>query len=131
MRRALALLVLPFLAASAVAATRIDLNGEWALAAPAVGAKVMGLWPEKFERVDVPHTWNRAGANYDYLGTKVYFKRVDLPKLDADGIAQLHFGAVFYKASVYVNGASVGAHEGGYTEFSFDIAKQLRVGSNV
>ena len=62
----------------------------------------------------VPHTWNREGADYDYLGTGWYFRKFDLPKLPVDAIAQLHFGATFYKARVWVNGAEIGAHEGGY-----------------
>lgn len=33
----------------------------------------------------------------------------------------LHFGAVDYRASVWVNGVRVGSHEGGHTPFSFDI----------
>lgn len=33
----------------------------------------------------------------------------------------LHFGAVDYHATVWVNGAKVGVHQGGYTSFSFDI----------
>lgn len=37
----------------------------------------------------------------------------------------LHFGAVDWKADVYVNGVSVGGHEGGYAPFSFDITPAL------
>jgi hypothetical protein len=33
----------------------------------------------------------------------------------------LHFGAVDWSAQVWVNGASVGTHQGGYTAFSFDV----------
>lgn len=42
----------------------------------------------------------------------------------------LHFGAVDYKAWVYVNGTEVGVHEGGYTSFSFEISKYLKSGEN-
>lgn len=37
----------------------------------------------------------------------------------------LHFGAVDYKAQVWVNGHFVGEHEGGYTPFSFNITRFL------
>lgn len=38
----------------------------------------------------------------------------------------LHFGAVDWHASVWVNGRSIGEHKGGYTPFHFDITGALR-----
>jgi len=38
----------------------------------------------------------------------------------------LHFGAVDWKAEVWVNGNKVGEHTGGYTPFCFDITAYLR-----
>ena len=37
----------------------------------------------------------------------------------------LNFGAVDWKADVWVNGIKVGSHTGGYTPFSFDITEAL------
>lgn len=37
----------------------------------------------------------------------------------------LHFGAVDWKADVWVNGIKVGSHTGGYTPFSFDVTEAL------
>ncbi len=42
----------------------------------------------------------------------------------------LRFGAVNYAAAVYVNGALVGRHEGGFTPFAFDVTEHLRSGAN-
>jgi len=42
----------------------------------------------------------------------------------------LHFGAVDWQATVFVNGKEVGQHKGGYAAFSFDITDALRSGSN-
>jgi len=42
----------------------------------------------------------------------------------------LHFGAVDYQATVWVNGQVVAFHEGGHTPFSADITAELKTGSN-
>lgn len=41
----------------------------------------------------------------------------------------LHFGAVDWDCTVYVNGKEVGAHKGGYDPFSIDITDALKKGS--
>ncbi|WP_425429187.1 hypothetical protein OH491_03355 [Termitidicoccus mucosus] len=38
----------------------------------------------------------------------------------------LHFGAVDWRADVFVNGAPAGSHTGGYTPFSFDITNYIK-----
>ncbi|WP_316832982.1 glycoside hydrolase family 2 protein [Pedobacter aquatilis] len=43
---------------------------------------------------------------------------------------RLNFGAVDYACWVYLNGKEIGHHEGGYTEFSFDITQHLKTGAN-
>jgi beta-galactosidase/beta-glucuronidase len=42
----------------------------------------------------------------------------------------LHFGAVDWKADVWINDVKVGQHTGGYTPFSFDITPALVSGKN-
>lgn len=42
----------------------------------------------------------------------------------------LHFGAVDYAATVWVNQALAGSHAGGFTPFAFDITPFLRAGAN-
>ena len=42
----------------------------------------------------------------------------------------LHFGAVDWKAEVWVNSIKVGEHTGGFTPFSFDITDVLQEGKN-
>jgi beta-glucuronidase len=44
--------------------------------------------------------------------------------------AFLRFGAVDYRATVYLNGKLVGKHEGGFTPFAFDVTKLIRDGDN-
>jgi beta-galactosidase/beta-glucuronidase len=42
----------------------------------------------------------------------------------------LHFGAVDYEATVWVNGTSIGTHRGGHVSFSLDATDALRPGEN-
>ena len=44
--------------------------------------------------------------------------------------AFLRFGAVDYRAKVWLNGKFIGEHEGGFTPFSFEVTKLLRDGDN-
>ena len=45
-------------------------------------------------------------------------------------IILLHFGAVDWRATVFVNRKKIGEHQGGYTAFSFDITDAVHEGSN-
>ena len=52
--------------------------------------------------------------------------RKQLPSLGCDKeITLLHFEAVDWNTTVYVNGQKVGAHVGGYDEFTFDITQAV------
>ncbi|MBB1286913.1 beta-galactosidase [Flavisolibacter sp. BT320] len=42
----------------------------------------------------------------------------------------LHFGAVDWQCTVFVNGKQVGEHKGGYDPFSFDITSALKKGAS-
>ncbi|MBA9078623.1 glycoside hydrolase family 2 protein [Rufibacter quisquiliarum] len=52
-----------------------------------------------------------------------------LPKTWNDKNAILHFGAVDWQATVYLNGKKVGEHKGGSDPFWFDVTKYLRKGN--
>lgn len=49
---------------------------------------------------------------------------------DHKGRILLHFGAVDWQATVYVNSKEAGIHTGGYTAFTLDITKYLQEGKN-
>lgn len=59
-----------------------------------------------------------------------YRRSFTVPRAWAGSRVILHFGAVDFDASGYVNGTLVGMHEGGSTPFSFDVTDQLRDGDN-
>ncbi|MBI5295104.1 MAG: hypothetical protein HY869_06480 [Chloroflexi bacterium] len=49
---------------------------------------------------------------------------------EGGGRALLHFGAVDYECSVFLNGRPIGSHRGGYLPFTFDVTDALVAGEN-
>ena len=54
-----------------------------------------------------------------------YRRNFEVPNDFRDGRLLLHFGAVDWEATVWVNGRKVGVHRGGYDPFSLDITDFL------
>jgi beta-galactosidase/beta-glucuronidase len=62
---------------------------------------------------------------------RIWYKRgFTVPKGWAGKRTLLHFGAVDFEATVYLNGALVGSHKGGSDPFAFDVTPYLKAGSN-
>lgn len=67
------------------------------------------------------------------LGSKneLFYKRhFTIPSKWSGKNIRLNFGAVDWRADVYLNGIYIGKHEGGYTPFSFDITPYLKKNEN-
>jgi len=105
----------------------INLNGLWDYAiadASAQGFEAQG-------KILVPFCAESALSG---VGRKVgeknalwYEREITVPKSWRKGKKViLHFGAVDWKADVWLNGIHVGQHTGGYTPFSFDITAYLK-----
>lgn len=72
--------------------------------------------------LQVPGDWNAQDPKFLYYeGTVWYKKSFDYTKADAASRVFLYFGAVNYRADVYLNGKKLGAHLGGFTPFNFEI----------
>ena len=117
-------LMTPFTLPTASASTRVDLNGQWQFRTDLVNQGEQQGWykqiPAETETVRVPHTWG-IGKYADFLGTAWYFKTFALPEQALGKHLELHFGATFYRSRVWLNGVELGAHEGGHTEYWFDV----------
>jgi len=62
---------------------------------------------------------------------RLWYKRIiSKPDINGNKRVLLHFGAVDWQATVYVNGKQIGNHTGGYQNFSFDITNALKNGNN-
>lgn len=72
--------------------------------------------------LNVPGDWNSQDAKFLYYEGTVWYKKsfdADLPKENEKVF--LYFGAVNYRADVYLNGKKLGMHIGGFTPFNFEI----------
>jgi len=70
----------------------------------------------------VPGDWNSQDPKFLYYeGTVWYKKSFDYQKHNPSDRLFIYFGAVNYRADVYLNGKKLGMHVGGFTPFNFEI----------
>jgi beta-galactosidase len=80
--------------------------------------------------IAVPGEWSMQGAEVAPGRAAAYRREFDLPA-DWDGLAcKLRFDSVHAGCHVWVNGIDVGAYEGGFEEFEFDVTAALKPGRN-
>ncbi len=64
-------------------------------------------------------------------GETLWYRRTfTVPEAWGDQKILLHFGAVDYECEVFLNGASIGSHRGGYLPFSFELTPGIIRGEN-
>lgn len=63
------------------------------------------------------------------IESMVYRRKITVPARWEGKSIKLNFGAVDWKCSVWIDGDSVGSHQGGYDPFSFDITKKVKYGT--
>ncbi|MBV7329195.1 beta galactosidase jelly roll domain-containing protein [Chloroflexi bacterium TSY] len=85
---------------------------------------------EEWRQAQVPQPWQAQFDDLRYASGGAWYRRnVELASKPNES-AILHFGAVDYLATVWVNGQKVGSHEGGYLPFEFEVGHLLHVGQN-
>lgn len=115
----------------------LNLNGAWQFEIDhgASGRKRGLVEKEKLEgEIIVPFCPESrlSGVQYTDFMAAVWYKRAfTLPEAAAGKRVFLHFGAVDYRCEAWVNGQSVGVHEGGFASFTFEITDQLQAGENI
>ncbi|MBA8846777.1 glycoside hydrolase family 2 protein [Microcella alkalica] len=111
----------------------VSLDGEWEFALDPGGDGLEGGWwrgDVSLEgRITVPFPPESPASGIGDLGPhRVLWYRRLLTSDDLAGAGErlvLHFGAVDYRASVWVEGQLVAEHEGGHTPFSADLSRCL------
>ena len=79
----------------------------------------------------VPGDWNSQNEKLLYYeGTMWYKKSFDYNLTSNNNRLFLYFGAINYKAEVYLNGQKLGTHVGGFTPFNFEITSLVKPKDN-
>lgn len=104
----------------------LNLNGLWDYSIHAKG----GGRPASFQgRILVPYAIESALSGVGKMVGKdnmLWYRRsFTVPTSFRKKKVLLHFGAVDWQCEVFINGTSVGTHQGGYDPFSFDITEYL------
>jgi beta-glucuronidase len=124
----------------------ISLNGKWqAIIDPTNNGEWRKVWKEpviennhqffeySFEggpEFMVPGDFNSQYCELKFFESTIWYrKQFDLSK-ETDKRYFLHFGAVNYKAKVFLNEDEIGEHEGGFTPFQFEVSNKVKDGIN-
>src|SRR5215210_1550543 len=109
-----------------------DLCGTWRFGYDDDNAGLDAGWaqdPEALDRsieVPFPPESPASGIGDPAYHPVVWYSRTFTAPQQPGERLLLHFGAVDYRATVWVNGTQVASHEGGHTPFSADITAALR-----
>lgn len=103
-----------------------NLNGIWKYTIIEKGSTE----PENFQGdILVPYAIESALSGVGQTVSKDqelwYHRSFEVDRGMRKGNLLLHFGAVDWEAEVFINGKSVGMHQGGYDPFSFEISEAL------
>ncbi len=107
-----------------------NLNGQWDYAILEKGKSIPASFDGKIT-VPFPVESYLSGVTKSVGAEKElwYNKEIQVINPERKGKVLLHFGAVDWESEVFVNGKSVGIHQGGYDPFSFDITSFLNKGA--
>jgi beta-glucuronidase len=109
---------------------RLDLSGIWDFKIDPDETGEHNEWFNGLPKalpIAVPGSWNEQYADLlNYLGLAWYVKRTHLPQSWQGQRIFIRVGSANYYGRVYVNGATVGSHEGGHLPFAFEITSLVR-----
>ena len=102
-----------------------NINKQWTFIKENVGYEKAIL--VEGEHIDLPHTWNgldgQNGGNNYYKGTCWYIHSFPKESIALNSHIFLEFKGVNASATIYFNDKCLGAHDGGYSTFRFEITE--------
>lgn len=112
-----------------------NLNGSWDFDFDDQNQGVRDQWyqQEKLtQKIEVPFAYQTelSGIDDQSEHSVVWYQRHFQIDQSTDEVTILHFGAVDFKADIWIDGQHVGTHSGGHTSFSFDITNFVKDGTD-
>ena len=108
-----------------------NLNGSWQFAAATAGEQPP-VGKDLAERILVPYPVESQLSGLERHEDRMWYRRTFTVPADwsigSGKRLRLNFGAVDWRAEVYVNGTKVVQHQGGYDKFSADVTDALKPG---
>lgn len=108
----------------------VNLNGLWDYAITPAEAEDFSAEGKILVPFAVESSLSGVGRKVGKDQALWYERSFDLPKKSKGMRTLLHFGAVDWKASIYVNGKLAGEHTGGYAPFTLDISGLVKAKGN-
>lgn len=114
----------------------LNLNGVWEFEIDNAGAgEERGLMSghdlaQKILVPFCPESELSGIGNTDFMTRVWYRRRFEVPEEMRGKRLLLHFGAVDWETTVWLNGGKLGSHKGGYTPFWFDVTEGVKDGKN-
>ena len=102
------------------------LNGTWGFSYGKIAGKENCAFDGAIRVPYCPESELSGVHTTDFIPTR----EIDVRKEDLDGKLWLRFGAVDYRAEVYINGKLAGSHTGGFTAFAVEITPFVTAGRN-
>lgn len=112
----------------------LNFNREWLFhLGDSEGAAAATFEDAQWDPIGLPHSFSMPyfAADRFYVGYGWYRKHFEAPAEWTGKRVNLEFDGAFQVAELFVNGARIGEHEGGYTGFTFDITDAIKPGKNV
>lgn len=98
---------------------------------PATPAELIEYDFDTSASLNVPGDWNSQDDRLLYYESTVWYRRLfDFTPRAPDARQFIHFGGANYEADVYLNGAKLGRHVGGFTPFEFEVTGKLKPAGN-
>lgn len=127
-----------------------SLNGQWSIIIDPMGVgtpgSIFGGYPpnrknpsgmnlveynfDTAQKVTVPGDVNTQDARLFFYRDKFWMYRTFEAQKTEGRRKLLHFGAVNFTGTIFLNGTAIGRHKGGYVPFHFDITDYMRDGEN-